>query len=646
MTRQRRLRKSFSAFNKSVAKDERLIPGEMGVLMDGRRQVLVPNREPFVYVRLRSNPSEIVQAFNDKVSPSYKLPVLLKRDGNRYIVFSRDTQRYNDWEDENPFLPRHGDTHSFDKDGQHIGSDPVFVYPYQFMPSLVSPFGQFGAENVFIFPIPIVNTTGWKYTGNTGTRSLTQYNPASGSTILLISLDTVTGNPYILSTTGTYIPESVTGVAQIIPYLPNTQTTRYLPLSAVRLVSGTSSISWNNIYDVRQFISPASTGTSGIAHNDLAGLQGGSTGSYFHLTQSEHSGLVGGLPTALHSHSGTSGGDVIFEADGHIAVITGSSLPFLVTKPMTIHDWYIYLEYKGLASGTTIVDVNLIRTGTYNTLFPTQANRPMLNWNDSDGWAKAGAAGILNFLEGDILSPDIDQIATGAYGLVIVGKVDGAGTPPSLLFENASGTTSIPYVNRVVVPNNTLTDLGGGGVRLSVGSMVLLEQHTGSNSSSLDFTNCVSSNYDEYMIEIIGLKPATNTTDLYMRMSTDGGATFETGTSYSYDHFVWRTGGSATGGATAQRQIVMSYNGSSDHISNAASGEQVNGKITLFTPLDTVLFKVISGRMVYRDTAGPFRVANELRGAYESTSPINAFRFLMSSGNIESGTIRVYGVRK
>jgi len=41
---------------------------------------------------------------------------------------------------------------------------------------------------------------------------------------------------------------------------------------------------------------------SGTQHNQLPGLQGGTSGEYYHLTSAQWTGLVGGGETALHSH--------------------------------------------------------------------------------------------------------------------------------------------------------------------------------------------------------------------------------------------------------------------------------------------------------------------------------------------------------
>lgn len=298
-----RLKKELEKFDRTLKKEYVEIPGEMGVYIKGKKTVEVPNRPNFVYVRLRTNLSEIIQAQNDKVSPSFGLAVIVRREDNSYIVDRRDVGRYENWEDTNKYVPRHGDTHSFDLEGSNIGADPVWVYPYQFMPSLVSPFGVKGAENVFIYPYSFINNGTWHYSGNTGTSSLTNYRPASGSSVVLITLDTVSGNPYLFASTGTYIPSSVTGTSGFVPYLPSFDESQYLPLSFVTISSGTFGIGWNNIHDVRQLAGGVGiTAVGSIPHNSLSGLQGGVSGSYYHLTDAQISGLVSGSVTSLHSH--------------------------------------------------------------------------------------------------------------------------------------------------------------------------------------------------------------------------------------------------------------------------------------------------------------------------------------------------------
>lgn len=197
------------------------------------------------------------------------------------------------------------------------------------------------------------------------------------------------------------------------------------------------------------------------------------------------------------------------------------------------------------------------------------------------------------------------------------------------------------------LPGDTVTFLRADGNFAAVGGsagggLVLLEQYTASSSASLNFTTAISATYDEYVFEFVSLIPAS-ASKLWMRMSTDGGSSYDSGNNYSTDGFVWRSGGSALGGGTALSKIIMTYSGSGD-VSTTANWS-LNGRMTLFNPGSAALYKTVDGRVTYFDS-GPFRVVHDFRGTYEVTTAVNAVQFFMSTGNIASGTIRCYGVAK
>lgn len=225
--------------------------------------------------------------------------------------------------------------------------------------------------------------------------------------------------------------------------------------------------------------------------------------------------------------------------------------------------------------------------------------------------------------------------ATGAAGAI--GPAGAAGTPggpmgpPGWPGEDGEDGWAMPGVQ------------GPAGAAGAGGALVLLEQHAASGSSSLDFTTGISATYDDYVVRFSNIIPATNTVDFWLRMSTDGGATYVSSASYSDDKFVFRAGGSASGGGTAQNQIALNYTGT--HINNATAQWSVNGWMNLYNPGSSSLYKTVDGALTYFDS-GSFRVQTMFRGAYESATAVNAIRFLFSSGNISSGTIRLYGVAK
>lgn len=292
------------------------LSGKLGIPLGGSRLVEVPNRNSFVYVQLRDNQNEVIQAFNNKVAPSYGLPVLVQREGNRYIVLGVDTQRYqNVWNSFAPYLPRHGNTHSR-LEGSGGGGDVTWVTSNQFMPLLTIPSGSSGGPNVIVSPHTIQTVSGtWMYVGNTGTQSLLQYVPTLGAAVMvLVYLDRATGNPGIVVGSGSPFANTITGTAQIVPYIPNVPNPlQHIPLGAVRLVTGTAYIGWDNIYDIRQYLQYIITGSSGGG-----GLDTGTANALYLRLDTSNDPLTGGLDitpaTATPTVNGVTTGNTITAA--------------------------------------------------------------------------------------------------------------------------------------------------------------------------------------------------------------------------------------------------------------------------------------------------------------------------------------------
>lgn len=181
-----------------------------------------------------------------------------------------------------------------------------------------------------------------------------------------------------------------------------------------------------------------------------------------------------------------------------------------------------------------------------------------------------------------------------------------------------------------------LDGAAGGG-----GAVVLLEQHTASTSASLDFTTAISATYDEYMIEIVRIVPATNATNLLMRMSTDGGSSYDSGSNYSGAGFRFSNSGSAVSNIGG-----TSINLSSNLSQTNTSTKGFSASLKLQSPGSTSLHKSVYGDGHGDDGSGSPDIGIVIGGKYLSTTAVDAFQFLMSSGNIASGTIRVYGIAK
>src|ERR1041385_3074854 len=75
--------------------------------------------------------------------------------------------------------------------------------------------------------------------------------------------------------------------------------------------------------------------------------------------------------------------------------------------------------------------------------------------------------------------------------------------------------------------------------------LVILEQHAASSSAQLDFTTFISSTYDDYVIEGVGIVPASSAVDLRLEVGTGGTPTYDTGSNYEWVGNGWSTDGVA-----------------------------------------------------------------------------------------------------
>ena len=102
-----------------------------------------------------------------------------------------------------------------------------------------------------------------------------------------------------------------------------------------------------------------------------------------------------------------------FYIGGALIVASGVGPTIVVGNTSTITEVYAYVNTTGSA-GSTIIDIH--KNGT--TIFTTQANRPTIAHNASN--KVVAIPNITSLVDGDILTLDIDSIATGASSLTVV----------------------------------------------------------------------------------------------------------------------------------------------------------------------------------------------------------------------------------
>ena len=179
------------------------------------------------------------------------------------------------------------------------------------------------------------------------------------------------------------------------------------------------------------------------------------------------------------------------------------------------------------------------------------------------------------------------------------------------------------------------------------GGLTKISSQTASSSSSLSFTTGIDSTYKEYVFKFYNLHPATNDVYWSVNFSTDGGSNYnvtKTSTNFTASHN--EAGTVASLGYEDAFDLAQSTNVqwlvSAGGLGNG-NDESLSGSLHLFDPSNTTFVKhFISNCQWYHN--GDYSANTYVAGYCNTTSAINAVQFTMHSGNIDAGTISLYGV--
>jgi len=187
----------------------------------------------------------------------------------------------------------------------------------------------------------------------------------------------------------------------------------------------------------------------------------------------------------------------------------------------------------------------------------------------------------------------------------------------------------------------SITSLPSG---VSGSSLVLISTTTASSSSTISITSGIDSTYKEYIIKIINVHPGTDNQDFSFNLSADGGSNYNVTKTSTFFNAYNNEGDSdtslnyVTGSDLAQGtgfQRLFGIGGDNDQNSC--------GTLHLFDPSSTTFVKHFIFRGGDNDP-GDYAIDRFVAGYANTTSAINAIQFKFASGNIESGTFKLYGV--
>jgi len=195
--------------------------------------------------------------------------------------------------------------------------------------------------------------------------------------------------------------------------------------------------------------------------------------------------------------------------------------------------------------------------------------------------------------------------------------------------------------------NNSLSEIDTKPSGLSGGTMNLISTQTASSSSTISFTSGIDDTYDEYVFKFYNIHPATNNAEFQFQG--------DTGTNTNYNQTITSTviganhkeDGSESGlsyftafdqaQGTAFQTIQSNVHEDND---NGASGT-----LTIYNPSSSVFVKhFMSTTNSQQSDTSNLTHNHFVAGYFNLTTALTRFQFKFSSGNMDSGVIKLYGV--
>jgi hypothetical protein len=184
------------------------------------------------------------------------------------------------------------------------------------------------------------------------------------------------------------------------------------------------------------------------------------------------------------------------------------------------------------------------------------------------------------------------------------------------------------------------------------GSMTFIKKLTASASATLSFVDgtdgvVLDDTYKEYVFTFNNIHPATTNVGLTFNMSIDGGSNYNVAKTTTAFRAINNEADNDTSLAYQSSLDLAQgtgFQGILNYINNDNDSSGV-GQLTIYSPSSTTFVKhFISVGNTHSYFSGGYTMNDYVAGYGNTTSAVDAIRFQMSSGNIDSGVIKLYGV--
>ena len=203
----------------------------------------------------------------------------------------------------------------------------------------------------------------------------------------------------------------------------------------------------------------------------------------------------------------------------------------------------------------------------------------------------------------------------------------------------------------MAIISNAVTIADAGAFSVNLGSMVLIKTITASSDSTISFVDGASSvvfdnTYPIYKFEFINIHPGTN--------SVTFGFQADTGTNTNYNQTITSTSFRAqhneagdTNGIGYKTAHDLGQGTDFQHLTQNGQGGDNDqcfcGHLFIFNPSSSTFVKHFTSE-ANNSRSIDYTYHSFIAGYGNTTSAVDAIQFKNSSNNIDSGTIKMYGI--
>jgi len=198
--------------------------------------------------------------------------------------------------------------------------------------------------------------------------------------------------------------------------------------------------------------------------------------------------------------------------------------------------------------------------------------------------------------------------------------------------------------------NNNSISAVTSAASIPSGAMTLIKTLTASSSSTLSFVNgssdvVLDSTYPIYLFKFINIHNSSDDNQFSFNLSADTGSNYNVTKTTTHFYAIHSESGSSAFSYYAGGDLAQSTAFQILTLESGADNDECDcGELYLFNPSSTTFVKHFMCTM--SETGATPRESNNFIAGYgNTTSAIDAIQFKMNTGNIDSGTIKLYGIK-